>query len=134
MPQEAPNQVSQRASHQKILLQEAEFLAGSGGIVRIQHSSQRLCFESPTQRAYKITSAKLLKIEIFGGSCGPEAEGVDCLSSVTHDWTIERYSEQDRRTIWDHFKASVSHLEAAVQLDSTFSCARAISHGSPSRN
>src|SRR5215472_9507390 len=120
MPQEASHQVSQRARHQKILLQEAEFLSRGGGIVRIQNARQRFCFEGPTQRAHKIAGTKLLKIEIIGSSRGPEAQSVDRLSSVTHDWAIERYSEQDRRTIWDHFKTSVSHLETAVQLDFDF--------------
>ena len=46
----APGQVSQRAGDEKVFLHEAQRAAADGGIIRIQHSRQRLGHQRFGQR------------------------------------------------------------------------------------
>src|SRR5260370_17084597 len=118
--QKTSHQVSQGTSDQKIFLHEAQLLSDGGGVIWIQHPSQRFGFESSAQRAYEISSAEFLKVKVIRSSRSPEPEGVDRFTSVAHHRTIEGYAEQARRSIRNHFDMPVSHFEAAIQLDLYF--------------
>src|SRR5262249_22714913 len=117
MAKEAAHQISQRTCNKEILLHKSQFLSRGCGVVRIQHTSQRFRFKSPTQCADKIAHAKFLKVEVIRSSCSPEAKGVDGFSSVAYDRAIVRYAEQARWPIPNDLNASIPNLEGAVQLD-----------------
>src|ERR1700726_2168814 len=85
--QEAAHQIGHGTRDQEIFLQEAQSLPLTCGIVRIQHTGKRLCFESLGQSTYEVTGAKLLKVEVFWRCRSPESERVDRLSSIAHHGT-----------------------------------------------
>src|SRR5262245_49442890 len=117
---EAAHQVSQRTRNQEILLDKSQFLSGHGGVVGIQHASQRFRFESPTQCTDEISGAEFLKVEIIRSSRSPEAESIDGFSSVAYHRTIVRYAKQAGWPIRSDLNASVPNPEGAVQLDFHF--------------
>jgi hypothetical protein len=75
------------------------------------------------------------KMEILGGSRGPQTQSVDRLPPVAHHGTIERNTVQARWPARDHFKPAAPNLDRAVQLDlHLFGRARNLPTGSGSRS
>src|SRR5215469_4726328 len=117
VPPKTTHQIGHGTRDQKVFLHETQSLSRRRRVIWIEHPGQRLRFQGSDQRTNEIARAEFLKIEVVGGSGGPEAESVDCLSSVPNHRTIKGNSRESGWPIWNHRKLSVLQLEAAVQLD-----------------
>src|SRR6516162_7081520 len=85
---ESTDGISQRAGHQKVLLQEPESLAFGGRIIWIQHASDRLGGEGFCLGADEVAMAELLKVEIIRRRSRPEPQRIDVLATVADDRPI----------------------------------------------
>ena len=114
---EAPHQIGERASHQKVLLDKAQRLPQGCRIVGIQHAGQGLGGESSGESCREITAAEFLKIEIAGSSGGPQPQGVDVLAAIARYGTIERDTDHGRRPARDGAQGPSLQFERAVEPD-----------------
>ena len=114
---EAPYEVSQRAGHEKILLQEAQPLPHARRVVRVKHPREGFGRERLSHRADEITMTEHLKVEVVRCIRSPEAKRVDGLAAITDHRPIKRYAEQAGRLANDRLQAPTAHLEGTIQLD-----------------
>ena len=70
---ESSDQIGQRARDEEVLLDEAQPLAASRGVVGIEHPGEGLGGERPRQRAHEVAVTEGLEIEVVGRDRRPEA-------------------------------------------------------------
>src|SRR4029453_17765012 len=87
---EPADRISQRESHEEILLEEAQPLPFRCGVVWIEHSRQRLSGECFSQSSHEIATTELLEVEVIWRGGGPQAQGIDRSPTVPTPGAVGR--------------------------------------------
>src|SRR5262249_17520790 len=114
---EAPDEISERTGHKKILLQEAQSLPLARGVVRIENASERLSCEFLGHGPDEIAMTEPLKIEVIWRCRRPEAKRINRLSPIPNHRSIKGDTDQAGRLANDRAQAATAQLERAVQFD-----------------
>jgi hypothetical protein len=91
---EAAHDVGQRAGDEEVLLHQAQFLAGLGGVVRVEHLGDGLGDGLLTQGIDVAAFVEDLEIEVLIRLRLPEAEHVHRAAVVADDGNVPRQAEQ----------------------------------------
>ena len=85
---EAADDVAQRAGGEKVLLEEAQFLAGLGVVVRVENLADRLGHVFLADGFLVAATVEGLEVEFLGGFRFPEAQKIDCLRAEARDRNV----------------------------------------------
>src|SRR5215471_5964180 len=93
----ATNQISQRTGDEEVLLQKAQSLSFTRGVVGIEYAGQRFSGHGIGKRLSESTTAEFLEVKRIRRSCRPEPKRINRVSAVTDNRTVVRNAEQGRR-------------------------------------